>query len=135
MLFRSLGGLLKGWLNDRAVGALRSLGLTNFLLDAAGDVYAAGNAEGERGWPVEVWGEGGAVARVRLSDQALSTSGNAGQPGHVHDARTGASVLGDRVVSVVAPTGLVADGLATAIYAGGWRAGLAEAHEIGRAHV
>ena len=122
-----LGGLLKGWLNDRAAGALRAAGFRDFLVDSAGDLYAAGNAEGELGWSVEVWGER-ALARVRLSDMALSTSGNAGQPGHVHDARTGASVFGDRVVSVVAPTGLVADGLATALYAGGWRPGLVESY-------
>ncbi len=124
-----LGGVLKGWLVDLAVEALRAGGLRNFLVDAAGDLYAAGDAEGGRGWRVDVEGaRGNRVATVRLSDAALSTSGNAGQPGHIHDAVSGEAREGERVVSVVAPSGLVADGLATAIYAGGWREGLAEAH-------
>ncbi|MFN7142653.1 MAG: FAD:protein FMN transferase [Myxococcota bacterium] len=113
-----LGGVLKGWLVDRAGEALLAAGVDDFLVDAAGDVLAHGDAEGGRGWGVEVWGAAGPVARVRLHDQALSTSGNAGQPGHVKDARTGAAVTGDRVVSVVAPSGMVADGLATAVFAG-----------------
>lgn len=126
-----LGGVLKGWLVDRAVDALRAGGLRNFLVDAAGDIYAAGDAEGGRGWRVDVEGGrpgAGRVATVRLRDAALSTSGNAGQPGHIHDAVSGEAREGQRVVSVVAPAGMIADGLATAIYAGGWRDGLAEAH-------
>lgn len=124
-----LGGVLKGWLVDRAVEALRARGLQDFLVDAAGDIRAAGSADGAHGgWLVDVAGSGGRLATVRLRDMALSTSGNAGQPGHIHDAATGASMEGARVVSVVAPTGLCADGLATALYAGGWRKGLAEAH-------
>jgi thiamine biosynthesis lipoprotein len=113
-----LGGALKGWLNDRAGDALRAAGFADFLVDAAGDVLAAGNAERSRGWRVDVWDERGRVSTVRLRDQALSTSGNAQQPGHVTDARTGIPRTGAGVVSVVAPTGAVADALATAIFAG-----------------
>jgi thiamine biosynthesis lipoprotein len=107
-----LGGVLKGWLNDRAAAALRAAGAERFLVDAAGDVYAAGD------WEVEVWGVS-RVTTVHLHDQALSTSGNTGQPGHVTDARTHAPVLGARLVTVIAPTGLVADGVATAVFASG----------------
>lgn len=113
-----LGGVLKGWLCDRAGAALLAAGVEDFLVDAAGDVLAHGDAEGGRGWRVDVVGAGRVRARVRLHDEALSTSGNDGQPGHVHDARSGAAIEGDRVVAIVAPTGLLADGLATAIYAG-----------------
>ncbi len=117
-----LGGVLKGWLADRAADALRAGGMTDFLVDAAGDIVAAGDEEGARagaGWRVEVAGAQGRVATVRLRDAALSTSGNAWQPGHIHDATTGRSVVGARVVSVVAPSGMIADGLATAIYVSG----------------
>ena len=113
-----LGGLLKGYLVDEAAAALRSAGCTNFLIDAAGDLYAAGDPPGGRGWPVTVQGPHGPVARLRLRDQALSTSGDHQQPGHIHRGDTGAPVTGDRLVSVVAAQGLVADGLATALFAG-----------------
>ncbi len=125
-----LGGVLKGWLNDRAAEALRRAGVDDFLLDAAGDVLAAGDAEGGEGWEVEVWGGRGRVATVTLHDEALSTSGNAGQPGHVTDARTGKPVEGERVVSVVAPSGMIADGVATALFAG---AEVGLARELGAA--
>ncbi|MDP2307433.1 MAG: FAD:protein FMN transferase [Pseudomonadota bacterium] len=129
-----LGGVLKGWLVDRAAEALRAGGLRDFMVDAAGDIYAAGDAEGGRGWLVDVEGarrgdKPVGLATVRLRDAALSTSGNAGQPGHIHDAVSGRALTGERVVSVVAPSAMVADGLATALYASGWREGLAERHD------
>jgi thiamine biosynthesis lipoprotein len=113
-----LGGLLKGYLVDEAAAALRAAGAQRFIVDAAGDLYASGDGPQGRGWWVTVEGPKGPVARVRLIDQALSTSGDHQQPGHIHRGDTGAPVTGDRLVSVVAPKGLVADGLATALFAG-----------------
>lgn len=113
-----LGGLLKGYLVDQAARALRARGVDRFLIDAAGDLYAAGDGPRGAGWWVMVEGPRGPVARVRLKDQALSTSGDHQQPGHIHRADTGAPVTGDRLVSVVAQEGLIADGLATALFAG-----------------
>ncbi len=113
-----LGGLLKGWLNDRAAAAIHATGVHDFVIDAAGDVLAAGHAQTGDGWVVDVTDGHGTAATVTLRDEALSTSGNAGQPGHVTDARGGQSVQGSRTVSVVAPSGMLADGLATAVFAG-----------------
>lgn len=113
-----LGGMLKGFLNDRAGEVLLAAGLEDFLLDAAGDVLAHGDAEGGSGWVVEVHGARGRHLRARLHDEALSTSGNREQPGHVHDATTGAAVGGEILTSVIAPDGTTADALATALLAG-----------------
>jgi thiamine biosynthesis lipoprotein ApbE len=109
------GGLLKGFLNDRAAEALVAAGFMDFLIDAAGDVLAHGDAEGGRGWRVDVAGTG---LHVRLRDEALSTSGNQQQPGHIHSALTGAAIDDPGTVAVVAPFGLLADGVATAIFTG-----------------
>lgn len=113
-----LGGMLKGFLNDRAGEVLLAAGLEDFLLDAAGDLLAHGDAEGGSGWIADVRGSHGRSRRVRLQDEALSTSGNREQPGHVHDATTGAPVRGDILTSVIAPDGTTADALATALLAG-----------------
>ncbi len=129
-----LGGILKGFLADRAAETLRAAGVPDFLVDAAGDVVAhgsegglgSGNAPGS-GWRVEVVSEGALLATVRLRNEALSTSGEDQQPGHIRDPRTGAAVTCARTVAVVAPTGVLADGLATAIFAGCAGPALAEA--------
>ncbi len=112
-----LGGMLKGFLNDRAAEVLLASGFEDFLIDAAGDLLAHGDAERGKGWVVEVPG-GDRPLRARLRNEALSTSGTRAQPDHVHDARDGSPIPGDPLVTVIAPTGTSADGLATAILAG-----------------
>jgi thiamine biosynthesis lipoprotein len=121
-----LGGILKGYLSDRAADALRAAGEANFVVDAAGDVVAAGSGGDGPGWSVVVEADGAPFAAVRLRDEALSTSGEDQQPGHIRDPRTGAAVTCSRVATVVAPSGAVADGLATALYASCGQRGLAE---------
>lgn len=114
-----LGGVLKGFLADRAADALRAQGVSDFVVDVGGDIVASGSRrKGRRGWPVLVV-VGGTTRRVRLHDEALSTSGEDQQPGHIVDRRTGAPVHTLAGVLVRAPEGLLADGLATAVFASG----------------
>lgn len=112
-----LGGILKGFLADRASDALLAHGVEDFVIDAAGDIVAHGDAgDGRRGWPVTVITDA-ATWNVRLRDQALSTSAEDRQPGHIVDARTGAAARCVRAVTVTAPEGALADAWATAFYA------------------
>lgn len=110
-----LGGALKGFLAERAADALRERGFLRYLVDAAGDVVARGaGPEGGCGWDVGVEAPDG-PRRVRLVDEALSTSDPGRQPGHLRDPRRGeAARCGG--VSVIAPDGMVADALATASF-------------------
>lgn len=103
------GGLLKGWLVDLAVAQLREAGLQHFVVDAAGDLYLAGDASALR-WGWSVSSEAGLSARVR--DAAVSTASQAQQPGHLRDPR-GGSVLNE-AVTVIATSSARADGLDTA---------------------
>ncbi len=113
-----LGGLLKGFLADRAADALRGAGVTDFAVDAGGDVVVGGSLlPGGDGWPADVV-LAGRVATVTVT-QALSTSSQEQQPGHVVDGRTGLAATGLAGVYVTAPTGLLADGQATALLASG----------------
>lgn len=111
-----LGGVLKGFLADRAADALRSRGVEDFAVDAAGDVVAHGNAAGCGGWPITVMTEAGAW-ELRLRNQALSTSAEDRQPDHIVDARTGRPAHCLAGVTVTAPTGAESDAWSTAFYA------------------
>jgi thiamine biosynthesis lipoprotein len=47
-------GLVKGWAVAGVVRILREAGATNFLVNASGDIYAAGHADGDAVWRVGV---------------------------------------------------------------------------------
>jgi len=111
-----LGGVLKGFLADRAASALLSRGVEDFVVDAAGDIVAHGHANGCGGWPVTVATEAGAWD-LRLRNAALSTSAEDQQPDHIVDARTLTPVHCIGAVTVTAPTGAEADAWSTAFYA------------------
>jgi thiamine biosynthesis lipoprotein len=111
-----LGAVLKGFLADRAADTLRERGVADFIVDAAGDIVAGGSDGSGDGWPVTALTAAGSWT-VRLHDEALSTSAGDRQPGHIKDARTGAPVDCLRAVVMTAPTGLQADGWATAFTA------------------
>ena len=125
----NLGSIGKGYALDRAADELRKSGLPAALLHAGyssmvawGDSWRPGS-----GWRVEIahpWLPSAAIARLRLQNQALATSGLSQQffehegkrYGHILDPRTGWPVENRAVVSVVAPEAAQADALATAFF-------------------
>ena len=137
-----LGGLAKGWAVDRAVAEFRRRGLRNFLVQAGGDLYAAGKRDG-RPWRVGIRdprGSGGeAFAWLDVSDAAFSTTGDserffvsAGKRyHHVIDTRNCWPATASRQVSVLAPTALEAEILGKAIFALGGQDGLGLAARSG----
>jgi thiamine biosynthesis lipoprotein len=74
-----LGGVAKGWAIDRAVAALRALGLRDFFVQAGGDRYAA-RQRGDRPWRVGIRDPRGSkdqyFAQLDVSNAAFSTSGD-----------------------------------------------------------
>jgi FAD:protein FMN transferase len=123
--FNAIG---KGYALDRIASGLRGRGVKHALLSAGGSsVLAIGG--GRHGFAVDVRSRHLAwpVARLRLRDAALGTSG-AGEQffeadgrrfGHVLDPRTGWPAEGALSVSVVADEAATADALATAFFVGG----------------
>ncbi|HXG47351.1 MAG TPA: FAD:protein FMN transferase, partial [Methylomirabilota bacterium] len=73
-----LGGIAKGFAVDCAIEKLKSLGVTNALVRAGGDLRAIGDAPGQAGWLVQLEdpGKQGRRTSVRLREAAISTSGN-----------------------------------------------------------
>lgn len=117
-----LCGIAKGHALDEIARELDGL---DFLVELGGEVAARGRHPGGRAWRIGVERPGEArVQRVVAADRrAMATSGDAAQfyqmgarrHAHVIDPREGAPVAGDVAsVSVLAHTGIEADGLATA---------------------
>ena len=130
-----LGGLAKGYAADQALRVLRGHGVSHALVALSGDIAVAGR------WTVALQHFGQTVERVRLHNQAVSTSGDTEQfveiagrrYSHILDPRTGFGLTGAPAVSVIARSGLEADALSTAVVIAGRR--LLAAHPHTRAVV
>jgi len=131
-----LGGIGMGYTADRVLDVLRGRGIDSALVDASGDVAAAGRPPGTSGWRVAVaglTGTGSTAVTIELVDAAVTTSGDAFQAveldgirySHVIDPRTGLGVVGPSAVTVIAADCTTADALATAASVLGPREGAA----------
>ena len=115
-----LGGIAKGYIVDRAVETLRARGVTNALVRAGGDLRVAGE------WKVQLEDSAkkGRRRTILLRNSAISTSGDyenylqvdGKRYGHILNPRTGWPVQGITACSVIAPTCMESDALATAFF-------------------
>jgi len=121
-----LGGIAKGYAVDCAVKKLKEAGIKNCLINAGGQIYALGDKFGKP-WKVAIRNPRtkAFVGYLNIRDQAVSTSGdyeqyflnNKKRYSHIFDPRTGyPAQSGIIAVTVVAPDGLTADALTTAIF-------------------
>jgi thiamine biosynthesis lipoprotein len=129
-----LGGIAKGYAVDRCVAILRGAGLTDFMVQAGGDLYVSGSKSGQS-WMVGIKDPRGkdyfAVAPVR--DHAFSTAGDyergflmdGKRYHHIIDPRTGWPATASRSVTIFAKTALEADALDDAVFILGPEKGLA----------
>lgn len=137
-----LGGIAKGWALDTAARRLRALGYADFLLQAGGDLYAAGR-RGPEPWTVGVRDPRGGrldvLATVPVSDRAFSTSGDYEQGyeaggrryHHLLDPRTCEPATASRAVSVLARSAVDAEILGKALFLAGGAEALALARRMG----
>ena len=110
-----VGALGKGYIADEA---LKSLGLSRALVAISGDIVCGAPPPGLPGWRVQAAGQ---VFTVKHA--AVSTAGDAEQftmidgqrYSHILDPRTRRPLTNSRQVTVIAPSGLLADSLDTAI--------------------
>lgn len=136
-----LGGIGKGYAVDRAIALLRQAGLSDFLIQAGGDLYVAGR-DGERPWHLGIQDPRGPAeavfATLDLTDATLSTSGDyerfferdGVRYHHILDPATGQPARGCRSVTIVSRTATVADGLSTGVFILGPDKGLALAERL-----
>jgi thiamine biosynthesis lipoprotein len=131
-----VGGIGKGYAVDRAVAILRGRGLHDFMVQAGGDLYVAGQP-GDGPWRLGINDPRGAptdsFATVELRDATFSTSGdyersfiqNGQRYHHILDPDTGQPARGAVSVTIVAASAGLADGLSTGVFIMGPEAGLA----------
>lgn len=114
----TLDGIAKGAITDAAASAMRMAGVDNFLINAGGDIYAAGHKTPGQSWKVAVESpekDERYPAVISLSDRAVATSGGYERPGHLVDPSNGVSAALYKSVTVSAPSVKEADALATAL--------------------
>ena len=136
-----LGGIAKGYGADVAAQVLRNRGYSNVFVSVCGEIVAFGTNPDGNPWqvgverPIQDLPRGADhIAVIPLSGRALSTSGDtynyfrdaAGNSyAHILDPATGRPVRNTLAsVTVLAPRGLVANGLATTLYVMGPERGL-----------
>ncbi len=125
------GGIGKGYALDRAAGRLVSSGVLDFMMHGGlSSVVAHGNrqhSETGGGWLVALkhpWRWEEQIGTIRLTNQALATSGSGKQffhyqgqrYSHIIDPRTGWPAQGMMSTTVISPSAAVADALATALF-------------------
>jgi FAD:protein FMN transferase len=123
-----VGGIAKGYAADEALSALTRSGIRSALVAISGDLAFSDAPPGRRGWKMDA---GGSVRE--LSNAAVSTSGDAEQHvevdgrrySHIIDPATGMGLTHSITATVIAPHGIDADGLATAVSIVGPERGLA----------
>ena len=121
-----LGGIAKGYTADAVLETLRRHGITRALFAAGGDIAVADPPPDAKAWKVGIEAlDKSAEAPMQylaLKNAAVSTAGDAHQfvdiagvrYSHIVDPKTGMGLVGRRSVTVIAPTGVRADGLDTA---------------------
>jgi thiamine biosynthesis lipoprotein len=85
-----LGSLAKGYAQDKAAAILKGEGVKSFLMNAGGQVYAAGHKPDGSKWKVGIMNprDKSKVAAVKeLEDQGMSTSGDYEQYTIIHGRR------------------------------------------------
>ncbi len=110
-------GLVKGWALQRAAELLLRRGVTDFCINAGGDVTTAGHPEQADGWRVGIQHPSQRdkiAAAVSLTGIGIATSGRYERGDHIVDPRTGRPATGLQSVTVVAEDLALADGYATA---------------------
>jgi FAD:protein FMN transferase len=115
-LLLDLGAVAKGLAVDLAAGELAPF--TDFAIDAGGDLRFGGR-NGGREWRAGIadpFQPGAVVAAFRVGDAAVCTTARYERGEHIVDARDGATRSSLASVTVIAPSAMVADALATAAF-------------------
>ena len=126
-----LGGIAKGDALDQVLAVLRDRGIEQVLIDGGGDLLAAAPPPSESGWKISYQGMGG--GRLELSNAALATSGDVYQHvvidgvrySHILDPGTGLGLTRPTAANVLAPDGITADAVASAVCVLGPERGIA----------
>lgn len=131
-----LGGIAKGYAIDKAIEAMQTGGAVGGMVDVGGDIRCFGqHKDNTQEWLIGLQNpqvEGDLLLKLRLNDMAVATSGDYrrfvlidGQRySHIFDPALSTSAKQLTSVSIIAPTAMQADILATAVSVMGKEKGL-----------
>jgi thiamine biosynthesis lipoprotein len=121
-----LGGIAKGYALDQALRQMQHQGVTRVLIDGGGDILTGEPPPGQPGWrvgvaglrpndPIQQW--------LVIQNRAVATSGDLWQYfeidgmrySHLIDPRTGVPLTQSSSVTVIGPSGMLADAWASAL--------------------
>ncbi len=126
-----LGAVAKGLAVDAAARELQRF--RDFAIDAGGDLYFGGSIAMAEPWRAGIRHprqRGELIDRFDVSDGAVCTSGDYERGAHILDARSGEPARAVASATVVAPSAMLADALATAAFV----LGAERWHRAARAH-
>jgi thiamine biosynthesis lipoprotein len=140
-----LGGIAKGYAADLAVESLKKEGIRSGLVSIAGDIRTFGMKPDKSPWiigiknPRQTGEKDEIIARIRLSDKAISTAGDyerffiseGKRYHHLLDPKSGYSTELCRSVSVIAEKGVMTDGFDNAVFILGPEKGMKLVKEMG----
>lgn len=112
-------GVVKGWAVQRAADVLAEAGVSDFCLNAGGDIAVRGEPAPGQAWQAGIrspWHPRAIAGVVRLPG-AIATSGAYERGAHLRDGRTGETANAFASVSVLHDDLAVADIAATAVMA------------------
>lgn len=114
-------GLVKGWAAQRALEALLDAGLPDAMVNAAGDIAAAGSGDGSGSWRVGIQHPGSRAHLLGVVGvaAAIATSGSYERGEHLFDPFRRTHRSGFASASVVGPDLVLADAMATGLAVAG----------------
>lgn len=122
----TLDGIAKGYIIDQAAEVIRRSGIDHALINAGGDIRAAGGKQDSTPWKVGIQNpdkEGPLLDVVKMANGAVATSGNyeiyfdkEKLYHHIVNPKTGLSPRQSATVTVMASNVMDADALATAVF-------------------
>ncbi|NTU42893.1 MAG: FAD:protein FMN transferase [Nitrospirales bacterium] len=141
----NLGGIMKGYLADKGVEALKKEGIRAGIIAIGGDIRAFGKKPDGEAWRVGIQNprqkssSDEIIATIGLSDMAISTAGDYEKSfekdgkryHHILDPKTGYPAYGCRSVTVIARDGVIADGIDTGLFIVGPQRAMEIMKEIG----
>ena len=114
------GGIAKGYALDEAMKVLTVNGFKHVLIDGGGDILVSAPPPGQKGWKIQVEPH---QPPLLLQHVSIATSGDqyrylewqGKRYSHIIDPRTGLGVSHGLKITVLAPNGVLADALASAV--------------------
>ncbi len=118
-------GLVKGWAVNNAADLLKKHGVSDFYIDAGGDIQVAGQNHESRPWSVGIrnpFKRGEIIKTVLVSSEGVATSGTAVRGHHIYNPHLAGQPINEVVsLTVIGPNIYEADRFATSAFAMGQR--------------